>query len=139
LSEQLHDPQGSKDSRREDVDAMAIIGMAFRFPGDLADEAEGYPDGMCFDTEGCVWVAHWGAGCVSRFAPDATLLRRVSLPTSHITNVCFGGAGLDRLFVSSARAGLSEDQLCREPLAGALFEVLEPGAIGLPGRPYGRV
>ena len=102
-------------------------------------ESEGYPDGMCFDAEGCVWVAHWGAGCVSRFAPDGALLRRISLPTSHITNVCFGGPDLDRLFVSSARAGLSQDQLSREPLAGALFEVLEPGAIGLPGRPYGRV
>jgi len=102
-------------------------------------ESEGYPDGMCFDAEGCVWVAHWGAGCVSCFAPDGALLRRISLPTSHITNVCFGGPDLDRLFVSSARAGLSQDQLSREPLAGALFEVLEPGAIGLPGRPYGRV
>ncbi len=102
-------------------------------------ESEGYPDGMCFDAVGCIWVAHWGAGCVSRFAPDGALLRRISLPTSHVTNVCFGGSGLDRLFVSSARAGLSEEQLGRQPLAGALFEVLEPGAIGLPGRPYGRV
>lgn len=102
-------------------------------------ESEGYPDGMCFDADGCVWVAHWGAGCVSRFAPDGALLQRISLPTSHITNVCFGGPGLDRLFVSSARAGLSEDQLRLEPLAGALFEVLQPGATGLPGRPYGRV
>ncbi len=105
-----------------------------RFEGD-----EGYPDGMCFDADGCLWVAHWGAGCVSRFAPNGALLRRILLPTSHITNVCFGGPGLDRLFVSSARAGLSEDQLRREPLAGALFEVLEPGAVGLPGRPYGRL
>lgn len=101
-------------------------------------EAEGYPDGMCFDAVGCIWVAHWGGGCVSRFALDGTLLRRVSLPTSHITNVCFGGVGLDRLFVSSARAGLTEDQLRLEPLAGALFEVLEPGALGLPGHTFGR-
>ncbi len=35
---------------------------------------------------------------MSRFALDGTLLRRISLPTSHITNVCFGELGLDRLF-----------------------------------------
>jgi D-xylonolactonase len=102
-------------------------------------ESEGYPDGMCFDAEGCVWMAHWGAGCVSRFAPDGALLRRISLPTSNITNVCFGGPGLDRLFVSSARAGLSQDQLSREPLAGALFEVPQPGAGQVKrGRPRSR-
>lgn len=89
--------------------------------------SEGYPDGMCFDAEGCVWMAHWGAGCVSRFALDGALLQRISLPTSNITNVCFGGPGLDRLFVSSARAGLSQDQLSREPLAGALFECRSRG------------
>jgi acyl transferase domain-containing protein len=39
LTEQLHDPRASKASRDEDAGAMAIIGIAFRFPGDLADEA----------------------------------------------------------------------------------------------------
>lgn len=103
-----------------------------QFAGD-----DGYPDGMCFDAEGAVWVAHWGGGCISRFAADGRLLRRVHLPTSHITNVCFGGLALDRLFVSSARAGLSDDQLATQPLAGSLFEVLDPGVTGLPGLPFG--
>jgi len=61
----------------------------------------------------------------------------VHMPTSHITNVCFGGPGLQRLFVSSARAGLSADQLAAQPLAGSLFEVRSPGATGLPGLPFG--
>lgn len=98
-------------------------------------EAEGYPDGMCFDAEGCLWVAHWGASCISRFALDGTLLARVDLPTSHITNVCFGGEGLDRLFVSSARVGLTEEQLANEPYAGCLFEVVGHGVRGLPSLP----
>lgn len=94
---------------------------------------EGFPDGMCFDAEGCIWIAHWGAACVSRFAPDGALVTRVSLPVTNVTNVCFGGVALDRLFVSSARSGLSESQRAAEPDAGSLFEIADPGAIGLPG------
>lgn len=101
------------------------------------DEVDGYPDGMCFDAEGAVWVAHWAAGCISRFAPDGSLLRRVRIPAAHVTNVCFGGPGLDRLFVSTARAGLTAGALQAQPLAGSLFEVLAPGARGLAGLPCG--
>jgi sugar lactone lactonase YvrE len=97
--------------------------------------AEGYPDGMTFDAEGCRWLAHWGGACISRYSRDGALLRRVALPTSHITNVCFGGAALNRLFVTSARAGLSAEQLAAEPLAGAVFEVDPQDVTGLPGLP----
>jgi xylono-1,5-lactonase len=96
---------------------------------------EGHPDGMNWDAEGCLWLAHWGGGCVSRYAPTGELLRRIALPTSHITNVCFGGPVLDRLFVSSARSGLSPEQLADQPLAGALFEIDTPGVQGLAGLP----
>jgi D-xylonolactonase len=128
------------DSGRRTIYAFDLDAPAGRLTGKrewkVFTEAEGYPDGMTFDAEGCVWVAHWGAGCVSRFAPDGALLARVLLPTSHVTNVCFGGPGLDRLFVSTARAGLSAAQLKREPLAGTLFEVLGHGTAGMPGLPY---
>jgi D-xylonolactonase len=98
---------------------------------------EGYPDGMTFDAEGCVWVAHWGAGCVSRFDSAGGLLARVALPALDVTNVCFGGPRLDRLFVSTARVGLSPERLATEPLAGSVFEVLGHGTSGLPGLRYG--
>jgi sugar lactone lactonase YvrE len=80
-------------------------------------------------------VAHWGAACISRFDADGQLLRRVPLPTDHITNVCFAGPGLSRLFVSSARAGLSPGQLAGQPLAGHLFEVDPQGLVGQPVGP----
>lgn len=94
---------------------------------------EGYPDGMCFDAEGCVWVAHWGAACISRFDPAGQLLRRIFFPASLITNVCFGGEGLDRLFVSSAHVALQAAERAEQPHAGSLFEVIEPGTRGVPG------
>ncbi len=94
-------------------------------------ESDGYPDGMTFDAQGNVWVAHWGGACVSRFSADGKLTHRVSLPTDHVTNVCFTGPELDRLFVTTARQGLSAEQLSRQPAAGHLFEVDAAGSIGL--------
>lgn len=135
----LHTDSGRRTIYAFDLDADAGTLTNKRIWYRFGDD-EGYPDGMCFDNDGAVWVAHWGGACISRFDADGQLLRRVALPTAHITNVCFGGEGLDRLFVSSARSGLSAEQLSREPLAGALFVIDNPGAIGLPGCTYrGRV
>jgi D-xylonolactonase len=97
---------------------------------------EGHPDGMNFDAEGCLWLAHWGGGCISRYAPTGELMARIQLPVSQVTNVAFGGAELDRLFVTSARVGLGANQLLNEPLAGALFEVHGHGTHGLAPLPY---
>ncbi len=100
------------------------------------DEAEGYPDGMCFDAERCVWVAHWGGSCVSRFDPDGALLRRWTLPTPHITNVCFAGPGLDRVFVTSAAVGSSGFSAPEQACAGDLFEIDGGGVKGLQAHPW---
>ncbi len=87
--------------------------------------AWGNPDGMTTDSEGGIWVAHWGGSCVSRFTPAGERERAIALPASQITNVAFAGRDLDRMFVTSAADGLDE------PLGGALFEV-KSGARGLP-------
>lgn len=98
-------------------------------------EADGYPDGMTFDAQGQVWIAHWGGACVSRYNADAELTHRVSLPTDHVTNVCFAGPQLDRLFVTTAWQGLSASQRAAQPLAGHVFEVDAAGATGLAPTP----
>lgn len=130
----LHTDSGRRTIYAFDLDVERGQAMNRRVWKVLAD-ADGYPDGMTFDAEGCLWLAHWGAGCVSRYTADGLLLRRVQLPTSHISNVCFGGHGLDRLFVTSARVGLTATQLASQPQAGALFEIDAMGVVGLPGLP----
>jgi sugar lactone lactonase YvrE len=101
------------------------------------NESEGYPDGMNFDSHGHLWVAHWGAGCVSRFSQHGALLDRVQLPVSNVTNLAFGGPALDRLFVTTAWQGLDEEQRQAQPLAGAFFEILDHQAVGLPPLSFG--
>lgn len=88
------------------------------------EEGDGHPDGMTTDEAGRLWICHWGGACVScHDASSGDELTRVKLPTSHVTNVAFGGPDLRTLFITSARFGLSAEQLAREPLAGALFAV----------------
>ena len=87
-------------------------------------EGDGFPDGMTCDAAGRLWIAHWGAACVTCHDPStAAEVARIVLPTRHITNCAFGGAELQTLFISSARAGLTAEQLESEPLAGGLFAV----------------
>jgi sugar lactone lactonase YvrE len=117
-------------------------GVVYRFAVDDAGElgprqtfvafpdAWGSPDGMTTDREGGVWIAHWGAGCVSRFTPDGQRERWIDLPASQITRPCFGGPELDRLFVTSAADGVDE------PLAGCVFEI-DAGVAGLPPHRFG--
>jgi sugar lactone lactonase YvrE len=99
-------------------------------------EHDGYPDGMTTDADGRLWIAHWGAACVTCHDPaSAAELLRVPLPTSHITNVAFGGPDLRTLFITSARFELSERRLAAEPLAGALFAV-DTSVTGLPAHRF---
>ncbi len=99
-------------------------------------EGDGYPDGMTCDAEGCLWVAHWGGWRITRFTPSGRVDRVIEMPVSQVTNVAFGGAGLDQLFITSASIGMSEKELEEQPLAGGLFE-LDPGVTGLPAGQFG--
>jgi xylono-1,5-lactonase len=117
-----------------DIDTAALTNprVWHRFAAD-----DGLPDGMTTDAAGRLWIAHWGGGCVTCHDPrTAAELARVTLPVSQVTNCAFGGPELRTLFITSARVGLSEEQLRAEPLAGGLF-ALATEAIGLPAAAFG--
>lgn len=96
----------------------------------------GAPDGMTIDSEGKLWVAHWGGGCVIRWDPfTGKMLRRIDVPAPHTTSCAFGGENLDVLYITTARQGLNADQLEEYPLSGGLF-VVRPGVKGVPPQFY---
>ena len=91
---------------------------------------EGKPDGMCFDEDGNILVAMWGSGKINRINQKGEIIQSFKLPVPFVTNVCFGGKNLDRLFVTSANIGMSEKELKKYPKSGSLFEIKIPNLKG---------
>ncbi len=96
---------------------------------------DGYPDGMTVDAEDCLWIAFWDGWCVRRFTPTGETLAEIAVPVQRPTSCTFGGAGLDRLFVTSASRDLSAAERSAQPQAGGLF-LIHPGVCGLPDVPF---
>jgi sugar lactone lactonase YvrE len=113
----LHEARGELSGRRPFVQLGA---------------SDGFPDGMTTDAAGCLWVAKFGGWGLDRYRPDGSLAERIDLPVRNVTSCAFGGERLDRLFVTTARLGQSAEELAAQPLAGGLFEVEQPGAVGVP-------
>jgi L-arabinonolactonase len=80
-----------------------------------------FPDGSTIDREGYLWNAQWGGGCIVRYAPSGAVSFRIDLPVTQPTCVAFGGTGLDLLFVTTAREGLTGPALMAQPTAGDVF------------------
>lgn len=90
-------------------------------------EEIGLPDGMAIDSEGMLWVAHYGGSCVTRWNPNSCeLLERIDLPVTQVTACAFGGPDLGTLFITSAAQELDAAALEREPYAGGLFSIKTP-------------
>lgn len=93
---------------------------------------EGMPDGMTIDTEGMLWIAHYGGWQVSRWNPaTGKKLLSVPLPVEKVTSCTFGGPHLQDLFITTAKEGLTEKQGAEQPLAGSLFVWKDCGFTGI--------
>ncbi|GAB6853694.1 SMP-30/gluconolactonase/LRE family protein [Asaia astilbis] len=84
-------------------------------------EEKGYPDGVVADSEGNVWCSTWNGSHVRCFTPEGVERAAFRIPAPNVTKVCFGGDDLRTAYVTSARKGLSEEQLARDPQSGGLF------------------
>ena len=91
-------------------------------------EGEGGPDGMTVDSEGYVWSARWGGGCLVRYTPEGQEDSRIHFPAKKVSSVTFGGEDYTDIYVTTAGGdNKGEDG----PGAGALFRV----NLGIKGRP----
>jgi len=93
--------------------------------------ADGVPDGLTVDADGCVWVAMYGGAAIRRFTPAGKPDVALPVPVARPTSCAFGGPNLSELYVTTASAGLSEAARKAQPLAGRLLR-LRPGPFGLP-------
>lgn len=101
------------------------------------DRRDGVPDGLTVDADDHVWVAIWDGWEVRRYRPDGELVARVRLPVARPTSCCFGGADLGTLFVSTARKGLSADEVVAQHEAGRLFRA-DAGVRGVAQPPFAK-
>ena len=115
----------------EDASSPLQSDFAFDIPENL-----GFPDGMCIDSDGMLWVAHWDAYCVIRWHPETgDLITKIDLPAPRVTSCTFGGKDLSTLFITTARVGLEASELDKYPLSGSLFYV-DTNTSGTPLVPF---
>ncbi|MGM1049620.1 MAG: SMP-30/gluconolactonase/LRE family protein [Bacillota bacterium] len=93
----------------------------------------GLPDGMTVDSEGRLWIAHWGGGRVSCWDPvKGTELERIELPARLVTSCTFGGPQMDDLYITTAMGEKSGQE---DRYGGSLFRI-KTGASGIPATLY---
>lgn len=119
-------PDGSKMTFCDSM-VREILVCDYRADGDVANvrpfarltDADGDPDGSTMDRDGGLWNAQWGGRRVVRYGPDGVETDRVAVPTAQPSCVALDGEG--RLYVTSARVGLSDDALASDADAGGVF------------------
>ena len=102
-------------------------GLINRRPfADLSGE-DGFPDGLCLDAEGRVWVAMHSGHQVLGLDERGAVSERIGVDARQVTACAFGGADLSTLFITTSRENLPAGE---DPAAGSLFAV-QPGVRGL--------
>lgn len=90
---------------------------------------------MTVDAAGDLWVAIFGGGRVHRYGPDGKLRQVLQVPAEQTTCCAFAGPRLDRLYVTTATEGWSDDQRRDQPDAGLVYR-LDTDATGQPAAPF---
>jgi sugar lactone lactonase YvrE len=99
--------------------------LGMRRPFAAVDAEAGFPDGLCVDVDGFVWVAIFGSSAVHRYDPTGRLDRALTVPARDVTSCAFGGPAYAELYVTSA-----SERGAPAP-SGGLFRC-RPGPCGRP-------
>ncbi len=108
------------------IDGIASNGRLF---AEIGSDG-GYPDGSTVDSDGYLWNCEWDGHRIVRYDPRGRVDRIIRLPVSKPTCCAFGGDGLATLYITSARYGMTGEQIRAEPDAGSLLAIV-PGVAGL--------
>lgn len=108
------------DGRMTDQATIVTIGSSL-----------GHPDGMCIDTEGCLWVALWDGSAVHRYSPNGELLAIVEVDAPQVSSCTFGGPDLSTLFITTSAEDMTRAQRALHEHSGKVF----CADVGVKGRP----
>lgn len=97
-------------------------------PAVLADTRSrpGWLDGSVCDADGTIWNARWEGSCLDAWSPDGRMVKTIPLPARRTTCPAFVGPNADRMIVTSAWQGLTDDERKGDPNAGRTFFVDMP-------------
>jgi sugar lactone lactonase YvrE len=91
---------------------------------------DGFPDGMCADADGNLWIALWGGWAVACHDPrTGQRIAKIEVPVEAVTSCCFGDD--TELFITTASRDLDAAGHERQPLAGGIFRA-DTGVRGMP-------
>jgi sugar lactone lactonase YvrE len=97
----------------------------------------GFPDGATVDAEGRLWTAVCGAGKIACYEPSGSLCELIEVPPRLVSSLMFGGADLDRLYVTSIdAAALNFAVPAGNAGGGQLFVISGIAARGVPEPRY---
>ena len=102
------------------------------------DSEDVFPDGMCIDIDGNLWLALWNGYAVLNIDADTgELIGKIDIPCKKVTSSCFGGEVFDELYITTASKGMSEEDWIKYPDSGKVFK-LKLDTIGFPADRYAR-
>ena len=87
------------------------------------------PDGAVIDERGDMWIAYWGGARVAQVTPDGTARAHIDLPVPQPSCPAFGPDAT--LYITTAREGMSAEDLAAAPFSGSIFAAPLP-VEGLP-------
>lgn len=120
------------DTPTQRVDAYRVSDRGeLSDPRTVATLTDGFPDGMCIDLDGCIWVAVWDGWAVHRYAPDGTLLAVADVAVPQVSSCCLGGDDGRTLFITTSQEGMDPAARAAQPLSGHLFAT----RVDVPGAP----
>ena len=93
-------------------------------PEKKGEQVDNQPDGMCLDTEGNLYVAHFGMKQVQVLDKNGQLVRRYPGGNLTTSNVAFGGPKRDTLFITGGIMGEGDSD-------GGFFKIELSGVKGL--------
>ena len=93
-------------------------------PEKKGEQIDNQPDGMCLDSDGNLYVAHYGMKQVQVLDKDGKLVRRYPGGNLTTSNVAFGGPKMDTLYITGGIKGEGSSE-------GGFFKIELKGVKGL--------